>query len=69
MGAIGALQVNEIWFDLSNSISEFVPLLDEAELNGRMLLGAARVIQREIGHKALPSDQPAAALSQLDYLK
>jgi hypothetical protein len=69
MRAIGTLQINEIRFDLSNSISEFVPLLDESELNGCMLLGTAWVIQRKINDKALPSDQPAAALSQLHYLE
>lgn len=69
MGAIGAFEVNNVGFDLSNSISEFVPLVDVSELNGRVLLGAARVIQREICNKALPSNQPTAALSQLNYLK
>lgn len=34
-----------------------------------MLLGAARMIKREIHHKPFSPDQPTAALTQFDYFK
>lgn len=67
MRTIRALQVDKIGLDLANSIAEFVPFLDIAELKCGVLLRTAWVFEGKVDHTILTTDQPAAAFTKLHH--
>ena len=60
--SIGTLKVNEVRPDTPNPVAKLVSLLDIAELEGGMLLGATWVFQRKVHNQVLSAYKPAAAL-------
>ena len=55
--------------NLGVSVAEIVRLDHMPELEDCMLLRAARVIDREIDHEPVASEEPAAARAELDRLE
>jgi len=68
-GPVGALQIDQVRPHLSHAVAELVAPLDVPELDRRVLLRAAGVVDGEVDDQPLAPDQPAAALGELHHLE